>query len=69
MLTEQTVVKQIALAFEQQVVHVQWAKQILKNNIVISESFSRKSYSRNDVEDFRKNIPNARLYEEALGWL
>ena len=68
MLTEQRILKQVTTLPAQSAVQVQWANQILKDGVVISETYERKAYSQDQAAEFAAEVEGAAAYVTALGW-
>ena len=67
-LTEQKVLKQVAILPAQSAANVQWANQILRDGEVISETFERKAYTASQQAEFMVEVEGAAQYAAALGW-
>lgn len=67
-LTEQRILKQVAVLPEQNAVNVQWVDQILRDGEVISEVPHRKAYTQDQSAAFAAEVDGAAAYMEALGW-
>lgn len=67
-LTEQRVLKQVTILPGQSAVNVQWADQILRDGVIISESFHRSAYTESQKDNFLNEVENAHLYFAALNW-
>lgn len=66
--TEQRILKQVTILPSQNAINVQWVNQILKDGIVISETFDRKAYMRAQDAEFAIEVDGADSYLAALGW-
>ncbi len=66
--TEQRVLKQVAVLPGQSSVNVQWADQVLKDGEILTETFHRKAYTAEQIEEFLAEVGGAELYVAALGW-
>ena len=69
MLTEQRILKQVTTLPAQSAVQVQWANQILKDGVVISETYERKAYGQEQKAEFIAEVEGAAAYVTALNWL
>ena len=67
-LTEQTVLKQVIVLPAQSAINVQWANQILRDDEVISETYHRKAYTKEQQEEFKLEVTGAAVYVAAVGW-
>jgi hypothetical protein len=67
-LTEQRILKQIAVLTEASAINVQWADQILRDGQVISETVHRKAYSNKQKDEFLAEVEGAAPYVSAVGW-
>ena len=67
-LTEQTILKQITVLPEQAAINVQWANQVLRENKVISETYYRKAYTKDQQAAFESEVTGAFAYVIAVGW-
>lgn len=67
-LTEQRILKQVAVLPAQSAVNVQWANQILRDEEVISETYERKAYTAEQKDEFLSEVEGAESYILALGW-
>lgn len=68
-LTEQRILKQVAILPTQAAVNVQWALQILRDGEIVSETYERKAYTADQKAEFLEEVPGAESYVTALGWL
>lgn len=68
MLTEQKILKQVSVLPNQNAVNVQWADQILRDGVVVSETFHRKAYTVEQKAEFLAEVDGAANYVTALGW-
>jgi hypothetical protein len=68
-LTEQRVLKQITVLSEVNAINVQWADQIVRDGVVVSETFCRKAYGPKQKDEFLEEVENANLYTTILGWM
>ena len=66
--TEARVLKQVAVLPAQNAVNVQWSNVILKDGIVISETYERCAYSASDKNKFLVEVEGAAAYVAILGW-
>jgi hypothetical protein len=66
--SEIRVLKQVAILPALNAVNVQWANQVLKQGVVISETFERKAYTADQAADFAAEVEGAASYMAALGW-
>ena len=67
-LTEQKVLKQIAVLPQQGKVNVQWAHQILRDGEIINEQYERKAYSPDQKDEFLAEVEGAQSYITILEW-
>lgn len=67
-LTEQTIIKQVAVLPAQSAINVQWANQVLRDDEVISETYHRKAYTKEQQTEFEAEVTNAGAYVAAVGW-
>jgi len=66
--TEARVLKQVAVLPAQNAVNVQWSNLVLKDGVVISETYERCAYSESDKEKFLAEVEGAVSYVAILGW-
>lgn len=66
--TEQRILKQVTILASQSAANVQWSNQVLKDDVVISETFERKAYTAEQKADFELEVEGAVSYIAALGW-
>jgi hypothetical protein len=66
--TEQRVIKQVTMLPAQSAINVQWANQVLRDDVVISETFERKAYTADQVEEFNSEVENAAAYITVMSW-
>ena len=55
-LTEQRVIKQIAILPLQNAINVQWANQVLRDGELLTETYERKSYTASQSIDFASEV-------------
>lgn len=67
-LSEKRVLRQVSILPNEDAINVQWANQILRGEDVVSESYERKAYTREQMDQFIKEVDNAAAYCAALGW-
>ena len=67
--TEQRILKQVTTLPAQSAVNVQWANQVLKDDVVISETFERKAYTADQYAEFVAEVEGSASYIAALGWV
>lgn len=67
-LSENRIIKQVAILPEHNAVNVQWANQVLRDGAVISEQYERKAYTAEQKDEFLAEVENAVAYLPALGW-
>lgn len=67
-LTEQRILSQVTTLPAQSAANVQWANQILRDDVVISETYERKAYTVEQKADFLSEVEGAENYITALGW-
>jgi len=66
--TEQTILNQITVLPAQSAIQVQWANQVLRDNEVISETYHRKAYMKEQQAEFEAEVTGAAAYVTAAGW-
>ena len=66
--TEERVLKQVAVLPAQNAVNVQWANVVLKDGVVISETYERCAYSASDKDKFLAEVEGGASYVAILGW-
>lgn len=67
-LTEKTIIKQVSVLPAQSAINVQWANQVLRDDEVISETYHRKAYTKEQQAEFEAEVTNAGAYVAAVGW-
>ena len=67
-LTEKTIIKQVAVLPAQSAINVQWANQVLRDDEVISETYHRKAYTKEQQAEFEAEVTGAAAYVTAAGW-
>jgi len=67
-LTEKTIINQITVLPAQSAIQVQWANQVLRDNEVISETYHRKAYMKEQQAEFEAEVTGAAAYVTAAGW-
>lgn len=67
-LTEQRIIKQITILPNNSAVNVQWADQVLRDGIVISETYHRKAYTIEQKTEFLAEVDGATNYIGILNW-
>jgi hypothetical protein len=67
-LTEQKVLNQVTILAQQSAVNVQWANQIHRDGVLISEQYERKAYSADQKAEFLAEVEGAEAYVVAMGW-
>lgn len=67
-LSEQRILKQVAILPAQSAVNVQWANQILRDGELVSETYERKAYTAEQKAQFEAEVEGATAYVTALGW-
>lgn len=67
-LTEQTILNQVTVLPAQSAVNVQWANQVLRDGEVISETYHRKAYTKEQQAEFEAEVTGAAAYVTAVGW-
>ena len=67
-LTEKTIINQITVLPAQSAIQVQWANQVLRDNEVISETYHRKAYMKEQQAEFEAEVTGAAAYVIAAGW-
>jgi len=55
-LTEQRIIKQITILPATGGINVQWANQVLKDGVVLSETFERSSYESSNLSSFTDGV-------------
>lgn len=68
-LSEQKILKSVNVLPAAQAIEVQWSNQILRNDVVISETYSRCAYGADQKEQFLSDVPNGQPYIDAVGWV
>lgn len=66
--TEQRILKQVAVLPTQNAVNVQWSNQVLKDGVVLTETYERKAYTADQSAEFATEVEGAAGYMAALGW-
>ena len=67
-LTEKTIIKQVAVLPAQSAINVQWANQVLRDDEIISETYHRKAYTKEQQAEFEAEVTGAAAYVTAAGW-
>jgi hypothetical protein len=67
--TEQRILKQVTTLPTQSAINVQWTNQVLKDDVVISETYERKAYTTEQKAEFESEVEGAAAYVTALGWV
>lgn len=67
-IIEKKIVSQVNILPFSNTVNVQWSNQILKDDIVIAETYTRKAYSKEQKEEFLDEVENAESYINPLKW-
>ena len=67
-LTETRILKQVTTLPAQGTVNVQWANQILKDGVLLTETYERKAYTADQKAEFEAEVEGAASYMTALGW-
>lgn len=67
-LTEKTIINQITVLPAQSAIQVQWANQVLRDDEVISETYHRKAYMKEQQAEFEAEVTGAGAYVAAVGW-
>lgn len=67
-LSEQRIIKQVSILPSQNAINVQWANQIFRDGEIISETYERKAYSKEQISEFSLEVDGAQVYMTALGW-
>lgn len=68
MLTEQTILKQVMALPSQNAINVQWANQVLRDGVVISETLHRKAYMAAQADEFTTEVPGGSAIAASMGW-
>lgn len=68
-LSEKRILKQVTILVDQAAVNVQWSNQVLRDAEIISETFERKSYTSESIEEFKLDVDKSSEYLSILGWL
>jgi hypothetical protein len=68
-LTEQRTLNQVTILPNQKAASVQWADQILRDGVVVTETYHRCSYTEEQKSLFLTEVEGAESYLAALGWL
>lgn len=66
--TEQRVLKQVQILPQSNTIQVQWADQVLKDGVVISETLHRCAYMQEQKDQFLAEVDNGAVYVATLGW-
>ncbi len=66
--SEQRILKQVTILPEQSAINVQWANQVLRDDLVIAETFERKTYTADQSAQFSVEVEGAANYIAAVGW-
>jgi hypothetical protein len=67
-LTEQTILNQVTVLPAQSAIQVQWANQVLRDDEIISETYHRKAYTKEQKTEFEAEVTGAAAYVTAAGW-
>jgi hypothetical protein len=67
-LSEQRILEQVTILADRGAANVQWADQVLRDGVVISETPHRKAYTADNKDEFLAEVENAEGYLPALGW-
>lgn len=66
--TEQRILKQVTILAQQSAANVQWANQVLKDGVLLTETYERKAYTADQKAEFEAEVEGAANYITALGW-
>lgn len=66
--SESKIIKQVTLLPATQSIQVQWANVVMRDDVVISESFERKAYEKEQWAEFEAEVDGAAKYMDAIGW-
>jgi hypothetical protein len=67
--TEQTILNQVTVLPAQSAINVQWANQVLRDDEVISTTYHRKAYVKEQQAEFEAEVTGAAHYVTAVGWV
>lgn len=67
-LTEKTILNQVTVLPAQSAINVQWANQVLRDDEVISTTYHRKAYTKEQQAEFEAEVTGAATYVTAVGW-
>jgi hypothetical protein len=67
-LTEARILKSVEVQVTTKTANVLWADQILRDDVVISETNHRKAYTENQKDEFMTEVEGAESYLTALDW-
>lgn len=67
-LSERRILKSVQILSESKSAQVQWADQVLRDDVVIHEQYHRCAYSEADKEKFLAEVDGAKAYIKILGW-
>lgn len=67
-LTENKIISQITSLPDSSAFNVQWTNQIIKNGEIIAKTYERKSYTKEQKDEFISEVDNAQFYIQAIGW-
>ncbi len=66
--SEQRIVKQVTILPEVNAINVQWSNQVLRDDIVINETFERRAFMQKEKDEFLTMVDGAEAYAAAAGW-
>ena len=66
--TEFRILSQVNHLPEASAVNVQWTNQVLKDDVVISSTYERKAYTKDQKAEFLAEVEGAAAYVTAFGW-
>jgi hypothetical protein len=66
--TEVRILSQVTHLPAADAVNVQWTNQVLKDDIVLSSTYERKAYTKDQKAEFLAEVDNAQAYITAFGW-
>lgn len=67
-ISEEKSISQIAFLPKASAINVQWTISIIKEDVVIAETYERKSYTAAQKDEFLSEVDSAVLYIKAIGW-
>lgn len=67
-IIEDKIISQVNFLPAASTINVQWANRILKDGVVIAETYERKAYAQDQKAEFLVEVDNAATYISVLGW-